>query len=523
MITAVPCRRSATGITALLFGAVALVVTQQDFSAARAGFKVDEALAAGDYELAAKRADNAKSRLNPQRGLTSLSRKAEAHIRIARDILDRAIDRQKRSVAGPLPDKQLAQLAHSGFLASAEYCATASEVLSSLAKKSPGHLNSGRLEYRLNLTLARNPGLAQSRDQFIGAATAAAQRELRRQPYNPGVALDVIRIADAESELSLLLTTLARPLRYAKLSRDYVELLSRIAGTRDFDTQFEAIQRVALAAAAAEPPDGPGSTPDDPVATWAPELLRLAATVQFMSGEYEEARALLETAAGAYEKLPGSAPMGAASCYAELADGSFFASPSAPKPALNAALRAIELAPASYDGRTLATNVRLRLVDYYLADGNEDDASRMLRKTTARDVTEEAVVRELGRRYRGLCEALLQRREAGVLRKPLEQLFPKLKAWIGRSLELSPNDPVTHYVAADLEFQDGDDDAVVEHLRTALELGADPEAIARFLTIAQTQRPDSEPLRAFRQKFAPPPEPIVGPMPPGADDPPTGD
>ncbi len=509
-LTAVPWRRKAGGTTALLLGCAALVVTQQDFNAARADYEVEQALSAKDYDTAVRLAEASRSRLNPQRALTNLSRQAEAQIRIARDLLIRGIDRQERAAAEALPNRQLFALAQDDLGRSLAHCYNASEVLRELVRRSPGYLNHGRLEYRLNLTAAQNPGVADTRDRYIGAAAAAVDRELRRQPYNQAVALELVRVLPSDSNLAPLIEVLARPLRYGRLSKDYVELLSRIASGGAFESDFAPIVRSAL-----ETANTPGSDTDE--TPWAPETLRLAATIRFMDGNYERARLLLEAAAVAYERLGATVPMGSASCYAELADCKFFDDPEAPQAALSAANRSIELAPSSLEGRHLKQTVRRRLVDYYIAAGNEDEAVRMLWETAPANVPQDAIPRELGARYRRLCDSLLQRREAQILRKPVQELLPKLKAWITRALELNPDDAASHYVAADLTFQEGDDAAVVSHLREALRLGAEPEAVARFVALALDQRPDSQPLRVLQLEFTPD-RGVVGPVQPGRND-----
>ena len=169
---ATPQRRTAVGITAGLIGLAVLVATQHNFAAARAGFEVQEHLDRGEYEEATLLAEASQSRLNPQRALADLARQIEAHSSLAEMLRRRAADRQARAQAAARPDRQLRGLASQDFQASKEACIRGTEALRELVSWSPGYLNHGRLEYRLNLTLAQSTA-AQERSQFLSTAATA--------------------------------------------------------------------------------------------------------------------------------------------------------------------------------------------------------------------------------------------------------------------------------------------------------------------------------------------------------------
>ena len=496
-------RRILAGVVGCAVGLATLVFTQQDFADARSTYRAGESLAKGEYEEAIGLADAACGRLNPQRALANLARLAEAHLRVAEGLQQRAFDRESRARASALPDGQLLQLAQQDYDASYEHCIRGSAALKELVSRSPGYFNHGRLESLLELALARNAearGDKAMRDQFLNAAAAAIERELARQPFNPSIALDFVRIAAPSLDLKRIMDVLARPLRYQGINKDYVDLLGQLAADPEFGGQFGTIVQEAKAALTSPPPEG---SPDEPGGNWAPEKLRLAATIYFMRGQYDRARENLELAAAAYESLAASAPVGAASCYAELADCRFFDKPDDPASALASAARALALAPESLPGRRLRESVTRRMVDYHLAADEEEAALRLLRDLEASQTADDVVMRWLALRYRRMCESLLQRRKGGVLRKPPKELLPKLRRWMQRSIDLRPDDALAHYLAADLTFYGGDDETAAAHLKRALELGLPLESAIQFLRIALDEMPQSTALKALSALLQP--------------------
>jgi hypothetical protein len=298
------------------------------------------------------------------------------------------------------------------------------------------------------------------------------------------------------------LNVLARPLRYNRITDAYVEVLRDLARDAEFERQIEPVLSAARDALSGIPPVGPTG---EALEIWAPEKLRLIATLDFIRGEYERAAEALELATGAYDRLPASTSMGAAACYAELADCRFFADPDCPQEAIRRAERAMALALDSRLGRELRLGVQQRMIHYYLAAEDEATAKRLLREIAPAGIADVALQQQLGIRLRRLCESLLlQRRDASALRKPTEDLLPKLQRWVQRSIEINPDDYSAHYLAADLAFHAGDDLAAARHLDSALRLGLPKTDAIRFLEMARAKKPDSPALETMRRAIDPP-------------------
>ncbi|MBI4717953.1 MAG: O-antigen ligase family protein [Planctomycetes bacterium] len=490
--------RLATGALAGSASLVVLVLNQQDFAAARRAFRAEMHLEAQEFPQAAELADGSGSRLNPQRALTDLYRLAEAHTLTAQSLLLQAMDREARARQVERMDpqhQQLLLLAAQDREQSEAHSATATSALKALVARSPGFLNHGRLEYRLRMLEAQRAagernGSAQALAQRN--ALAALERELRRQPFEPDLALEYVQAAGTGIPPDRALEIVARPLRHNPITLEYLQLLAGRDTASDFAAAFErAVAEAKEAWAAHAAPEAAGRE------AWHPEKMRLAAALTFARGDYAEAQALLESAAAAYAPLERSAGMGAASCHAELADCCFFRTPADPRPALTAARRAVDLAPQSLPGRQLVARVKQRMVDYLLAADDEPQAEQLLRESAPPGIRAEVVQRQLAVRYRALAESLLRRREGPLFRKPPAELVPALRRWVARAIEYDPGDYAAHYLAADLAFHAGDDGAAAEHLRRALENGLSVEEAKKFLEVAREMRPDSAPMQAL--------------------------
>ena len=133
-------------------------------------------------------------------------------------------------------------------------------------------------------------------------------------------------------------------------------------------------------------------------------------------------------------------------------------------------------------------------MDYRLAADEEEEARRLLAKAgvPARLITE-----ELGLRYRNMCDAILRRRLGRVLRLAPGELVPKLKRWLDRAIELTPDDPAAHFLAADLAFHTDDQITAIAQLKRALELGLPLQTALQFLRVARDKKPDHPVLEAF--------------------------
>jgi len=501
-------RRLIVGSIGIAFGLVVLVINQQDFASARSAYRAEEALQKGEFEEAIRLASQAVDRLYPQRALVNLYRLGEAYVFTADKLQQRAADREQRARESEPLNSRLLALAEDDYRAADEHGKSASHVLKELISRSPGFLNQGQLEFKINLIEARTAtvrGDAEASQAYLKNARKAIERELLRQPFDPLIALNFVRVSGTNTDYAEALDVLARPLRYNRITDAYVEVLRELARDPDFDRQKEQVLTTAREALSESSPVGPA---EEALETWAPEKLRLIATLDFVRGEYQRAADALESAAGAYDRLPGATSMGAAACYAELADCHFFADPDHPGEAIRCAERALDLALDSRLGRELRLSIQQRMIHYYLASDDEVSAKRLLREIAPAGIPDETLQQQLGIRLRRLCESLLlQRRDASTFRKPAENLLPKLQRWIHRSIEINSDDSSTHFLAADLAFHAGDDLAAARHLEVALQLGLPRADAARFLEMARAKKPDSPALETLRRAIEAPPSP----------------
>jgi len=492
-----PAWRIPVSLSVVLLGIVSISLAHQDFAAARNVRRCADVLRSGDDENAVHWATlaNQSKQLNPQRALTNLFRLGEAHLSFAGRRLDRALDRQRRALETAPPNPRLRALAEEDFLAVALQCDQAADVLKELLVLSPGFIHHGKLAYQLNLTLAQLAavrGEPEKEQALVRSAAAALERELRRQPFDPVLAAEYVRIAAGDLDTAAIIETLARPLRHNRITPAYVNVLTALADARNIEPDLADIERSSLAAVV-NPTDW--ANEDKSIKTWAPETLRLVAMRRFLRGDYAAARDILRRAAGAYDAFWKSAPLGAASCYAEWADATFFAEPHHPQNALDTAQRARDLAPDSRPGRELRQVILTRMINYRLAAHQEDEALQLLRKIAPPNATDDDVRFQLAALYRHLCELLLRRRDAGgLLRVPPSDLLPDLRRWIARSIELNPDDPDAHLVLADLALHDGQDAQTAEHLRHAVDAGLPLDIALSFLQAARDRFPPSAPL-----------------------------
>ena len=134
------------------------------------------------------------------------------------------------------------------------------------------------------------------------------------------------------------------------------------------------------------------------------------------------------------------------------------------------------------------------MVDYCLADDEEERAARLLAKIAPPGAHDGVIRSALGLRYRGMAEALRDRRMAQILRKPVDELLPKLQRWAARAIQLNRDDYLAHYLAADLAFHADDCDGAARHLVSAIETGLPIESAEKFLQAARGKRPDCKAL-----------------------------
>jgi tetratricopeptide (TPR) repeat protein len=440
----------------------------------------------------------------------------QAHTSAARLAQQRAMDRERRASQTDPPDQQLRYLAEQDYKLSDLHCERGSEVLGQLVSRSPGYLNHGLLEYQLNSIQSVNAWLrrdAQKEALFMSNAAAALERELQRQPINADLAAEFVSIALGRLGVYDAFELLARPLRHNRIGLSYLDLLMRMAAAPGFDDELTKIEKAAaeslLPLTSAGSPDLRGATEEERL-PWAPECLRLAATIHFFRGDYRKAEAALALAAGAYERLASAAPLGAASCYSELADARFFSDPQDPMRAIDSAERAVELAPQSEAGRDLVAKIEQRMIAYRLALREEDVAVAIIRGIAPDGTAESLLTRELGLRYASLCSELLKRRpvESGSGQEPSAP--PALEDWIARAMELAPDHSQPYYVAATWAWSLGNGNEMESYMVAALERGLPYEAALEFTFANLREAPDAQALLCLLDRLDPLP-PAPGP------------
>ncbi len=487
-------RGLALGALCLASALGAMTVTQIDFESARGTFDIQQLLTKGKLDDAVHIAQRGLWRLSPQRDLASRLQTANAYVTWAEHTIHRATERNHKAQSSEAPDARLTNFVHADIAMAEDAIRMGGHVLKELIERAPGYVNSGLMDYRINLVRAQAALLRGEHDASEASrknAVAALDRELLRQPFNSELAGKYVRFAWSIVSIDRILTVLARPLRFEPVTDDLSIMLQQLAQTPD-------VQQMLLKSLDAPDIVADSSKPLTTVdARWKPELLRMNAAIDFMQGRYEPAASQLERAAKRYAQFPRPATLGEAATYVERAEAVFYANPEHPDAALKLAAQAIDLAPDSRLGREMQRLARQRMIQYRLAADQENDAIALLKLSATRRVADEILMRELGLRFRELTQSLLQR-------KPADSLFPKLDRWIRRAIELNPDDFAAHYIAANLALHAGDDAATATHLREALHAGLDPADAARCVQAAMERIPESAALKALAKELPPP-------------------
>lgn len=461
--------RVAAFVAAAALAVVPVVAGVRDFLGARAYYESRAQAEQQEWGQALELAGRARNfLLNPQRRLEATDRLCVTHLRAATAHQAEALRLTSQARQSDPPDERRLALADENRRRSVQYIQNGLSELGELLKQSPSSWNSGLWEqgfYVLLATFARADGDEAGAEANSKAAVTALERELRRRPFDPSLALTYASLAGSRLEIGPLFEILARPLRHKRPpALGYLGYLREIGGTPGFGEAFKPVYDIIISV-----------TPEQPVAKWpapwAPEMLRLAAYILADRGYYEDAVREVDRAAALYELLRESAPLGAASCHEELAECRFLAYPDQPEKALEAARRAIDLVPNSEAGRRLTRNVRSRTATYTLAAGDETKARTILGQLEP-DLTDEALDAELGFRYSQLAHSALRRGP-----DPLPRRFA---FWVERALQLNP------------KYETGwEEDELIRLLRVALEAGADRGVIAPFVNQVLSQRPES--------------------------------
>jgi hypothetical protein len=418
---------------------------------------------------------------------------------VADSYLVKGVQRLAQAREANPPDTRLEAFALEYLQVADEHTTIASQQLKELISRSPGYINHGRLEARINLIRAETAatrGDQQAKDAFVRNAAAAIERELRRQPFDPHLAIEYARIAGATGAGEDLLTALARPLRHNRVEDAYVDLLEQLVQQPSFDQLFRTVSEQLRGELSANPKAAAEKNPAD----WGPEKLRLAATVSFLRGEFEAAATNLAPACQAYEAMRDQAPLGTSACFAEWADALFFSRPDQSQAALQSAEKALAYAPQSEAGRQLQDLVRQRMIHYLLASGNDEGALAILVPFAPAGVSAGQLTDELAARARRMIESVVRTRRHWLIstedgKAMLESLDSQF-ARIGPRLR---EDVATRVLASQLAILKKDVDRLAENLRRALELGLEPAAAQSLLEAGKQAGLESPALTILQQ------------------------
>lgn len=491
-------RRWLSGTIGTVVALVELVLVQSDWGASRNAYGAQAALEAGRLDDATRLATEATNAMNPQRALSNLHRLAEVGLAVARERQAQGLDRAQRAIAAEPLDRRLLDLALADLRAADDACRLGNHALKELISRSPGFIHQGTTEYRLNVMQARTteiydqmrerlpPGALREAipqadpaeaGRFVENASRAVQRELRRQPFNPELAVAFAQTAGPPTPPREVMDVLARPLRLHSVTQEYAEVLARLMSNASFAQAFDAALEDARSVVQGSRPPEPA---DRSIETWAPEKLRLSAARWFLQGQLTAARDELLLATAAYDHLRRPSAIGAASAWAELADATFFLSPSEPEAARVAAGKAIAIAPRSGPGRTLVRALQSRVVDYSIVAGEGDAARESLLAMDA-SMTPDAVRAEVEARTRRLADSLVRRAEGGSLDWLRPKLADRVSAWIRRMNEREVDDVDAQFLAARWALIQGNAAEMETQLQRAMAAGLPPDVAVSFL------------------------------------------
>jgi len=230
-------------------------------------------------------------------------------------------------------------------------------------------------------------------------------------------------------------------------------------------------------------------------------VLRIHAAVAFIRGDYAQAQELLERVTATYIERPNTLSYETATGFAELAHCQFLNLPNQPDDAIKSALKAMSAAEGANRAHELKQSIHLQMIDYQLSNHNEEAPRTWLKSVSGDSLTDEQLDRQIGARYRRLCQMLLSRREPHVLRQSVNDIIPHMMQWSRRAIELNPEDAQAYMVAADLSFHAGTCERTASYIREALNRGIPPESALQFLTMAADTNPQCQFVTALRDEI----------------------
>jgi len=292
---------------------------------------------------------------------------------------------------------------------------------------------------------------------------------------------------------------LRTPLRGGPFTEEFRPVLAALMQQEGAEEVFRRRTQVVQAAVAA-------ATPDDWQDPFAPETGRLLAAAMSFLNRWRDAAELARFAARMYAlpRMRVAYPALLPVALAEEASYVFRADPDDPAGAIALCRRAIAEVPAIGARAQLVGPMERALILYNLAAGQESEAAPLIADLTGL-ADEAAVLPQMGLAYAELCQSFAA--EAPESR-PARFAF-----WAERALHLAPDHRSTQMLRAQVAFDAGRDTEVIEALRKAESLGADPAHIDQALRNAIARRPESKLLAdylASRRKE----QPAMAPAPP---------
>ncbi|NOX58131.1 MAG: hypothetical protein GXP29_04645 [Planctomycetes bacterium] len=477
-------RLGALGIAVLAMGAAEW--SRRDFSAARSLFDIKTALSDSDWDEADRLSSNAfEYRLRPQRKLIALFQKIRSKLYSAEQLQRQYLRRLSIQSSGPPGNALLEKRTEDDRALSEEMIEQAFADLALLRSVCSSEMGVGTLEYglrQLRAVYATVDERAEDASNEHIMATKAIAAQLERQPFEPELAARWVRASMGSVEVTAGLEAMARPLRMNSLSPSYLEVLSVLAQTEAYQSAGAAMIESALS--------NPESVDSQKrMNRWSPEVLRLGAVVAYAKNQHAESVKYLQEAVRIYEDAPRIPLLARASCYAELADALFFASPQDPQLAIKAAESSLTLAPRSQLGRRLTSQLTDRILAYHLAADHESFVKEKLLERSP-NLEPEQLNRNIARRYVEMAYS--------VFGTALERIPYKLNGWSQRAIELDPNSAPTWFLAADISLHVRDEKQTVERINRAIEHGGDPQDIYSIVLRAQIAMPTSQVIAGMR-------------------------
>ncbi|MBI4580088.1 MAG: O-antigen ligase family protein, partial [Planctomycetes bacterium] len=331
-------------------------------------------------------------------------------------------------------------------------------------------------------------GLEPIRQPFVQAARQWMLAEFQRDRFNAPVALRLLVLC-RDQPIDLRLDLLRIPLRAGPqpvgIVVNFEAAVGQIAAAEpsSFEHRMETLRQAVTAAQAA-------SDADHWLDPYAPETLRLQAMAAAAAGQHDQAAALAAEAVGLYEnqKLrfyhPGALSYG----LLDQARYQFLADADQPDKAVALCRRAIECWPEVAQREEQLRPLKRELALYLMAAGDEGSASDLLRQEGG-PITDERLKRNVGYGLAEICGRFIGRAPTS---RPAR--FPQ---WLSRSLELAPDYPHGHLLAAHCALEHNRGAEAAEHLKAMEAQVEDPRWLDVALETLAKHFPASDELKAY--------------------------